>query len=175
MAARRYQQFMKILVLISFTLIQSLLNQNCLKFDSKPNLFLKIALDKNKYKVGEEILITMAVKNVGKKKEKLIFEAQSSFPWATRAILINTLSNKSAVKWQNVEISSQIYLEEQLTKYYYELEPGKSTLKKFKLSDIIVFNGIVFNGKGFTLPKGKYELEIEYYNNSSNKITFEVI
>ena len=145
------------------------MNQNHFQLDSKP-LLINLSLNKQAYKVGEEILIDLTITNSGKKKEKLIFEAKSSFPWATQANITNTKTKKSAVKWQNSQISSQIYFENQLTKYYYALEPRKSAHKKCKLSEIVVFDGT-----NYILPKGNYELKIYYYNKSSNKINFKVI
>ncbi len=145
------------------------MNQNHLQFDSKP-LHLKLSLSKHEYKKGEEILIDLAIKNKGKNKQKLIFEAKSAFPWATQATLINVETKKSAVKWQRSVISSQIYFEHQLTNYYFLLNPGKSTNKKCKLSDIVVFDS-----DNYTLPKGSYELKIFYYNNCSNSLSFKVI
>jgi len=137
---------------------------------STPKPEIKISLNKTKFKLEEEIIVNLEIKNVGKKREKLLFETRSTSPrYATFASVIDSNTKKSVVKWQTATISSTIYTESQLEPYKFEIKPGQVVTKKCKLTDIVVFNS-----KNFVLPKGKYELIVNYYDRISNKVIFEV-
>lgn len=157
------------IIILVFSFFQFGRDSRTLK--SEPKLEVKISLNKNKFKIEEEIIVNLEIKNVGKKQEEIIFETRNPAPlWQTFATVIDTKTKKSVVKWQTATISSTTYTENQLKPYKFKIKHGEIIRKKCKLMDIVVFDN-----SNFLLPKGKYELIVKYYNRSSNKVIFEIL
>ena len=166
-----YQQFMRALTIIFVLFFSNFQFEGKPKvLTPKPELEVKISLNKPKFKVEEEIIVSLEIKNVGKKNEKILFETRSTSPrFATFASVVDFKTKKSVVKWQTATISSTIYTESQLAPYKFEIKPGQIIIKKCNLTDLVVIDS-----KNYILPKGKYELIVNYYDRNSNKVIFEI-
>lgn len=138
-----------------------------------PKVGLTISLSKGTFTAIDDILIKMLVTNNSKTNQKVLFDKPKSStggPAQTVVVLTNKNTGKSALKYQNKRVlESQIYSEEQLKDKYYNLSTGQSIKGQFSLFDLAVTTS-----ENYRLEKGTYELQVFYYNNPSNKLTFTI-
>jgi hypothetical protein len=134
---------------------------------------LSTALSKNTYNYHDDIPVTIKLTNNSGKTQNLLLNKIPSYgPWQTSINIINVKTGKSAVQYQSRAIlSSQVYFDDDLKKYQYQVLPGASISATVSLYGIIVVN---FNDN-YNLPKGEYQMQLTYYNISSKKIKFKVI
>ncbi len=127
--------------------------------------------NKNVFKVDEDILLTITLRNTKRKKQKLLFDKPNTGtgrPWGTSGKLINITSNRSVLKYENRGmLSSQVYTQEDLEIHYYTLDSNQYVSKEFSLNGIVVFNES-------PLPFGTYSLQVYYYQNASNTVEIAV-
>lgn len=136
-------------------------------------LDVKISLDTNTIKFGEEIRINLTVKNDRSKTVRFLFAnpSKSFGPWATSASLIDIQTNTSMIKLANKAVlHSQVYFEEELEEHYVYLCPGESISGTFDLTTIVSLND-----KDQLLSRGSYRLQLFYYSIPTNELEFRII
>ncbi|PKH52446.1 hypothetical protein CXF68_17875 [Tenacibaculum sp. Bg11-29] len=121
------------------------------------------------FKSTDEILVRITLTNNNTQEQNILFDkprVSTGGPWGTIAKVVSLKTNESVLKHENKAIlSSQFYKEEELKHYYYNLKPNESITREFKLRDIVVFDTNDYN-----LPKGRYEIQLSYYTNTSNSL-----
>lgn len=91
-------------------------------------------------------------------------------PACTSVKLTNKATGKTVLKYENKAIlNSQLYSTDQIRGYSYQLKRKQEVSGQFSLYDLVV----LLDNKQ-KLDKGSYEMQIFYYNNSSDKLTFIV-
>ena len=129
--------------------------------ESLKNVDIKISSGKTLLNYGDKIVLDITLTNNDKEAQKLLFDkpVSTAGPWGVSAIVTDKKTNKSVLKYGNKELlSSQIYTEDQLKEGYYTLQPEQSISKKYELHDIVVFNN-----EDNLLPRGTYDIQINYY------------
>ncbi len=146
--------------------VQYLLHDN-------PKVDVKIYLPDTTLNSGDSIHLNIILTNLGSTSQRLLFDkpvTSTGGPWATLATVIDNKTKKTVLKHQNKAVlSSQIYSEDELKDKYYNLMPNQAIEGKYNLTDIVVFN--TDDNK---LPKGSYTVQISYYGNVSNSLTFTI-
>jgi len=133
---------------------------------SKVTLSVRLKHDTIKY--GQAIAITIAITNNTGKTQTLLFDKPELWGLSGNVTDLNT--GQSVVSYHNKAVlSSQVYAEEDLKRYYYHLKPGVSLSAESNLQHIVIFNTADYN-----LPKGRYEMELSYGSSTSNKVVFWV-
>jgi hypothetical protein len=149
------------------TLIDSLnvkLNES-----KEPIVSIQIKFDKNSIKYGNNILLSLFIKNNQNYKQKLLIDKPIK-PWAISAKIFDTKTNNSVLEFENKALlSSTAYSEKELNKYYYILEPNQEKKIRLELKDIVIFNTLDNN-----LKKGNYNIRLYYYDNNSNEVNFTI-
>ena len=130
-------------------------------------------INKNGFKLGEDILITISLTNKSNSIQSVWFDKPKSStggPAWTSVKLTNKETGVSVLEYENKAIlQSQLYSTDQVKKYSYQLKPGQQVSGQFSLYDLVVLKS-----EKQQLAKGKYEMEITYCINRSNKISFTV-
>jgi hypothetical protein len=143
------------------------------KLSDNPKVDVKIYLPDAKLNSGDIIKLKIKLTNLSSTSQRLLFDKpviSTGGPWATSATVIDNKTKKIVLKYQNKSVlSSQVYSEEQLKDKYYNLIPNQSIEGKYNLTDIVVFN--TDDNK---LPKGSYTIQVFYYKNVSNSLTFTI-
>lgn len=138
-----------------------------------PKVNLTISLLKDSFNSADDIPIKMVLTNNTKNNQKLLFDKPKSStggPAGTAVLLTNKKTGKSALKSANKRVlESQIYSEERLKDNYYNLGTGQLLKGEFSLFDLAITNL-----DNYRLEKGTYELQIFYYMNHSNILTFTI-
>lgn len=138
---------------------------NYLNKTEKPVIFIKI---KNKeIKSGDKILISVIYRNTTSKSQKIIITGPDDKPWGLSAKLADFPAQNILPLKSMAFTFSKAYSTLELKNNYMEIKPGEIVSKVFELNDILSVNN--------SLPKGKYTLQLSYFNNQSNKIVFEVL
>ncbi|HYD90029.1 MAG TPA: hypothetical protein VEA37_00905 [Flavobacterium sp.] len=133
------------------------------------------ASNKTQYEHGEDIVISITLKNVSSEAQEVLFDKSTPYgPWYSTISLIDLKTGKSVLKYPTgAELHSQVYSQEEFKKYMTILKPGEAYTKEYKLTDMVILAS-----KDNLLPKGEYALEILWEGNYeiyySNKITFVV-
>lgn len=140
---------------------------------NSPKIDFSIKLNKDTFKANEDIQIEFLLRNNTSKAQSVIFDRPKSTtgaPAFTFVSLIDRATGKSVLKYGNKRVlESQIYSEEQLKDSSYYLEPGALIKRKFSLFDLAVTS---FSNYG--LKEGRYELQIYYCTNQSNRLRFTI-
>jgi hypothetical protein len=140
---------------------------------NEPQLDIKISLIKDTFKVNEEINIEIVLTNNTKKHQKFLFDMPRSDifgPSQTILHLKNTKTEKSVVEHGNKRVlESQIYDEVILKEYYTILNPKSNITRNYEIKDLAILKT-----PDNKLKTGTYTLQLTYYGNFSNKITFIV-
>jgi len=138
-----------------------------------PIVDVKISLIDTVIKYGDKILLNISLTNNGNKEQKLLFDKPvitTGGPWETIGYVIDAKTKLSVLELNNkAMLCSQIITEDQLIDEYYHLKPGQSINRRYDLTDIVVINF-----KDDLLPRGTYEVQLLYYTNQSNIVTFKI-
>ncbi|HEY4323097.1 MAG TPA: hypothetical protein VGN20_03905 [Mucilaginibacter sp.] len=137
----------------------------------KPEVKVAILLLKNSYIKTDSIKVQVTITNKSTKDQKVIFGKHSgSMPWGMSANVVNKYGKSVTESTTRALTDSHFYFESELEKkgYYYYLKPGEKDTWTYYLDKILVFNYDNFN----QLKPGTYNLELSYFGNPSNKITF---
>ncbi len=138
-----------------------------------PKLDVHIIMQDSILNNGDSVLLTITLSNDGSKIQRFLFDkpaCSTGGPWGTTAKVVDKESGKSVLKYENKALlSSQIYTEEELQSHYYNLLPGQTIGKTYVLTDIVVFNE-----SDYLIKAGTYEVQLFYYSNPSNVLTFTV-
>lgn len=143
------------------------------KLNDNPKVDVKIYLPDTVLNSGDKININIKLTNLSSTSQRLLFDrpvTSTGGPWATSATVIDNKTKKTVLKHQNKAIlSSQVYSEDQLKDEYYNLIPNQSIEGKYNLTDLVILN--TDDNK---LPKGSYTIQVFYYSNVSNSLTFTI-
>lgn len=133
------------------------------KKDDEPKVDVKITLIDSVLNFGDSVLLDICLLNNGSEVQELLFDKPYG-PWATSAKVIDLRTKMSALKYESQSLlSSKVYTNEDLKGKYYYLKPGQTILRKYSLSDVVVYKST--NNE---LPKGTYQVQLFYYSNPSN-------
>jgi len=139
-----------------------------------PNVAVEVYLAKTKFKFGEDILVTITLRNNTNKVQSVFFDRQlhnHDYPAMTSVKLINKVSGKSVLKYDSwAFLSSDLLSIEEIIAFSYRLNPTQHISNRFSLASLAPFKSMEPN-----LPKGSYELQIFYWSNGSNIIDFMVL
>ena len=157
-------------------------NRNMGKTDSRataqaidrfPKVEVVLALKDTVLHYGDRIYLNISLKNKGNEPQKVLFDQpalSTGGPWAMSGRVTDIKTNRSVLKYENkAVVSSQLYTEDELNDKYYDLQHGQSIQRQYALSDIVVFDAA-----NHCLPKGTYHLQLFYYSNPSNVVTFKI-
>lgn len=164
----------KYLLLLPLLILGSIsLNAQNAMLRKFPKVAVEISLRDTAFSSFEEIDITIKLTNKETKDQNILFDKPEKkiYPWGVSVILEDE-KGKSFVKYASAEmLSSQLYTEKQLKKagYYFVLKANESISNSYALHALAVYESN--NNK---LPTGKYKLQLAYYDNLSNTISFEL-
>lgn len=148
-------------------------DKNTTAFLHGPKVKVNITLPSESYKNTDSIRVLITITNESKKIQKILFGKQSGgLAWGMSANVTDS-SGKSVNELPNRSVLySQIYMDSEIKKkgWYFNLKPKESKTDIYDLNYIQVFN---FNGN--QIPPGVYFLELYYFGNQSNKVTFRMV
>ncbi len=157
------------LIVLSFFMATSTLAQAQSMLGVRfPKVNVSITLDSIVYKQPNNIEVNVAIINLQKFKQKLLFSGKA---WGLCGIVTDK-QGKSVTELQcHAVLESQIYTETMLKKMhaYRYLKPDSSMTHHYHLSNILVLN---FHNN--QLPPGDYTLSVSYFGNESNKVSFSI-
>lgn len=131
-----------------------------------PKVDVEIRINDTIANYGDKIMLSIKLTNKENEVQKILFDKPTGKPWATTINIINH-ETKELVKCKNIgNLSSQIYLKEQLKEHYYYLKPEQTINGQYELADIVLLD---FPDN--LLQKGRYEIQLFYYENPSNIVT----
>lgn len=146
---------------------------------SSSSLKVSIELNKTNYKIGENIKVYITLINNSYAEQKILLDRPKTCingAWYTKVNLTDALVGKSVLKYSCKSIiCSNLYTKDELEHHYYILQKGHSLKKEFSLSNLVMYNT-----KDNKLPKGKYNLNLNYsiadysIDANSNTIQFSV-
>ncbi|MEO8769447.1 MAG: hypothetical protein ABI402_05165 [Ferruginibacter sp.] len=139
-----------------------------------PKVAVEISLRDSIFTSFEDIDITISLTNKEKKDQNILFDKPDKkiYPWGV-SISLEDEKGKSFIKFASPEmVSTQLYTEKQLKKSgYYSLLKANGSMKNiYALYAIAIYE----TGNNNKFPKGKYKLQLTYYGNVSNSISFEL-
>ena len=138
-----------------------------------PIVNVKVTLNKNVFKAGSDIRLTMTLRNLLNSEQSVWFDRPKSStggPAWTSVSLTNKKTGKSVLEYDSkATLESQIYSTDEVKKLSYNLKPGQKVSGQFSLYDLVVLKNYKHK-----LDRGNYEMEIFYYLNSSGKISFTI-
>jgi hypothetical protein len=137
-----------------------------------PKVVVEISLRDSVFTSFEDIDVTITLTNKEKKDQNILFDKPDKkiYPWGV-SVALEDEKGKSWIKFASPEmVSSQLYTEKQLRKsgYYSLLKTNESIKNVYALYAIAIYESAQ------KIPKGKYKLQLTYFGNVSNTISFDL-
>lgn len=134
-----------------------------------PKISVRVTMDDSVFKVGDDPGFRLTIVNTSDTIQKILFDKPAlSFgvPWHTTADVKSLDPGDAKLDYmQNVNMSSQAYMAEELDPYDYELIPGDSVSGHYTLSNIIGLKSA--NNR---LAKGTYQITFYHAGTRANEV-----
>jgi hypothetical protein len=132
---------------------------------------LKIATDREIYKLGDTIWVDYTFLNISDSTQEILIKEYWNHPMGMTASILDENDSSICKYPTKTYYSSTIFLEKDLKDYYKRIEPNSKITGKVALQSIPAFKDYIKNG---LIPKGKYTVNLGYYILLSNTIGIQI-